>query len=111
MQPMVPATTEPQLTGAMLKDATTATTLTKQPQSRHAFTDEGARSSKEITTRMAETADITGTDQLLAIVLDGEVESARAFWNHRGATLNHRSSPWTRPRTWALVLQTGALPR
>lgn len=105
-------TKEPQLTGALLEKANTGYDQYNNPKVDMQFTDEGADIFAEITTKLAETAQITGQDQLLAIVLDGEVESApRVLEPIEGgnAEITGKFS-LEEAKNLALVLQTGALP-
>lgn len=105
-------TTEPQLTGAMLEDAQTGYDQYNQPKVDMQFQDEGAQIFADITTRMSETAQITGEDQQLAIVLDGEVSSApRVLEPIEGGNAEITGNfTLEEARNLALVLQTGALP-
>ena len=64
------------VTGAMLEGRQLGYDQNNQPKVDMQFNDEGATAFADITKKLAETAQITGEDQLLAIVLDGEVESA-----------------------------------
>ncbi len=73
--------TEPELTGGMLEDAQSSIDQFNNPKVDMQFNSEGADLFAEVTGRMAETAQITGEDQLLAIVLDGNVESAPRVQN------------------------------
>ncbi|MBN1631268.1 MAG: protein translocase subunit SecD [Thermoleophilia bacterium] len=105
-------TEEPQLTGALLEDANTGYDQYNNPKVDMQFMDEGADIFASITTKLAETSQITGQDQLLAIVLDGEVESApRVLEPIKGgnAEITGKFS-LEEARNLALVLQTGALP-
>ena len=65
------------------------------------FNSAGATKFGDLTNKMAQTAQITGQDQLLAIVLDGEVQSAPAGAGaHRRQRRDHRQlHPRARPRT------------
>jgi preprotein translocase subunit SecD len=76
-------TAAPVLDGSMLKGAQSSYDQYNNPKVDMQFNSEGADIFADVTGKMAETAQITGQDQLLAIVLDGYL---------------------------ALVLQTGALP-
>lgn len=106
------ATTEPRLTGAMLKDAQTGYDQNNNPKVDMQFQDEGADIFGDITTKMAETAEITGEDQRLAIVLDGEVESAPRVLEPITGGNAEITGKFTldEAKNLALVLQTGALP-
>ncbi len=105
-------TKEPQLTGAMLQDAQTGFDQYNNPKVDMQFKDEGADIFGDITTRMADTSAITGVDQRLAIVLDGEVSSApRVLEPIEGGNAEITGKfTMDEARNLALVLQTGALP-
>lgn len=105
-------TTEPELTGALLKDAQTGYDQYNNPKVDMQFQDEGADIFEEITTRLAEASQITGENQLLAIVLDGEVESAPRVLEPISGGNAEITGKFTleQARNLALVLQTGALP-
>ncbi len=104
---------EPALTGDLLKDAQSSfESLNNNPKVDMQFTGEGADLFAQVTKRMAETAQITGQDQLLAIVLDGVVESAPRVLEEITGGNAEITGKFTREETQnlALVLQTGALP-
>ncbi|MBN1321873.1 MAG: protein translocase subunit SecD [Thermoleophilia bacterium] len=104
---------EPALTGDLLKDAQSSfESLNNNPKVDMQFTSEGADIFAQVTKRMAETAQITGEDQLLAIVLDGVVESAPRVLEEITGGNAEITGTFTREQTQnlALVLQTGALP-
>ena len=104
---------EPALTGDMLKDAQSSfEQLNNNPKVDMQFTSEGAEVFAQVTKRMAETSQITGQDQLLAIVLDGVVESAPRVLGEITGGNAEITGKFTRDETrnLALVLQTGALP-
>ena len=104
---------EPALTGDLLKDAQSSfESLNNNPKVDMQFTSEGADLFAQVTKRMAETAQITGQDQLLAIVLDGVVESAPRVLEEISGGNAEITGKFTREETQnlALVLQTGALP-
>ncbi len=105
-------TTQPQLTGDKLKEATTGYDNREKPKVNMTFTDEGAKLFAEITTKMADTAGITGEDQFLAIVLDGEVESAPRVEEPIEGGNAEITGNFTldEVKNLALVLNTGALP-
>jgi preprotein translocase subunit SecD len=104
--------TEPELTGGMLEDAQSSIDQFNNPKVDMQFNSEGADLFAEVTGRMAETAQITGEDQLLAIVLDGNVESAPRVQNRIPDGDAEITGDFTKEQTndLALVLQTGALP-
>jgi preprotein translocase subunit SecD len=106
-------TTAPALTGDQLKDAqSTVETNTNRPKVNMQFTSEGAKKFSEVTGKMAETAQVTGEDQLLAIVLDGIVESAPRVKEQIDGGDAEITGTFTTAQTkaLALVLQTGKLP-
>ncbi len=76
------------------------------------FNDEGAEAFAEVTARMAQTSQITGEDQRLAIVLDGEVASAPRVLEEIPDGRAEITGRFTQDeaKNLALVLQTGALP-
>ncbi len=65
-------TAKPAVTGAMLKGASVGYDQNNQPKVDMQFNDAGKVAFAAITKTLAERAQITGTDQLLAIVLDGK---------------------------------------
>lgn len=105
-------TTEPQLTGAMLTGAQVSYDQFNNPKVDMQFNDEGAQIFADLTSKLAETAQITGQDQLLAIVLDGTVESAPRVLEPIEGGEAEITGKFTldEARNLALVLQTGALP-
>lgn len=105
-------TTEPELTGAMLKDAEIGYEPNNKPRVDMEFNDEGADVFAALTKKLADQADITGEDQLLAIVLDGEVESApRVLEEIRGGRAEITGNfSMDEAKNLVLVLKTGALP-
>lgn len=76
------------------------------------FNSDGATKFSDITQKMADTARITGADQLLAIVLDGTVESAPRVQEKIAGGQAEITGKFTvdEAKNLALVLQTGALP-
>ncbi len=103
---------KPALTGSMLEGAQTGFDQFNQPKVDMQFNDEGAKAFADVTTKLAETAQITGQDQRLAIVLDGNVESApRVLEPIEGgnAEITGKFSQ-DEAESLALVLKTGALP-
>jgi len=105
-------TAPPVLDGSMLKGAQASFDQYNRPKVDMQFNDEGAQIFSEVTKRMAETAQITGQDQLLAIVLDNNVESApRVLEQIEGGDAEITGDfTTTETKNLALVLQTGALP-
>ena len=76
------------------------------------FKGEGATKFAELTDKMGKAAQITGQDQLLAIVLDGTVQSAPRVTERIDGGRAEISGKFTlaEAKNLALVLQTGALP-
>ena len=96
----------------MLRAPQTGYDQNNQPKVNMQFNNEGAAAFDQITKKMAETAQITGETQRLAIVLDGEV-SRRPVSKTRSPTEMPRSpasSRWTRPRTLRWCSIPGAFP-
>jgi preprotein translocase subunit SecD len=77
-----------------------------------AFNDEGAEAFRIVTKQLADTWQITGDLQLLAIVLDGVVESAPSVEEEISGGRAEITGTFTydEAANLALVLQTGALP-
>ena len=105
-------TTPPALSGSMLEGAQSSFDQFNNPKVDMQFNGEGAKIFADVTRRMAETAQITGQDQLLAIVLDGFVESAPRVLEQISGGDAEITGDFTVSETknLALVLQTGALP-
>jgi preprotein translocase subunit SecD len=105
-------TTEPVVTGGMLTGAQTGFDQNNRPKVDMQFNDEGAEAFAEVTARMAQTSQITGEDQRLAIVLDGEVASAPRVLEEIPDGRAEITGRFTQDeaKNLALVLQTGALP-
>ncbi len=105
-------TAEPELTGARLTGAQVGYDQFNNPKVDMQFDDEGAQLFSEITGKLAETSQITGEDQLLAIVLDGNVESAPRVLEQIDGGEAEITGKFTmdEAKNLALVLQTGALP-
>lgn len=105
-------TTEPPVTGAMLKGAEVSSDTGGTWKVDMEFTDEGATAFKDITGQLADTGRITGVTQSLAIVLDGIVESAPSVKEEIDGGRAEITGRFTseQARDLALVLQTGALP-
>lgn len=76
------------------------------------FNTTGAQDFSDVTTKMADAAKISGKDQLLAIVLDGTVESAPRVQEQISGGQAEITGKFTvdEAKNLALVLQTGALP-
>ncbi|OFV82047.1 MAG: protein-export membrane protein SecD [Acidobacteria bacterium RBG_16_64_8] len=105
-------TTAPLLTGSMLTGAQTGFDQFNQPKVDMQFNSQGADIFSQVTGRMAETAQITGEDQRLAIALDGNVESAPRVQEQIDGGRAEITGRFTtdEAKNLALVLQTGALP-
>lgn len=103
---------EPPVTGGMLTGAQTGFDKFNRPKVDMQFNDKGAEAFREVTARMAEIAQITGEDQRLAIVLDGEVASAPRVTEEIPDGRAEITGRFTQEeaKNLALVLQTGALP-
>jgi len=76
------------------------------------FSNEGATVFADVTGKMADTEDVTGETQRLAIVLDGNVESAPTVHDRIEGGRAEITGKFTvdEARSLALVLQTGSLP-
>jgi protein-export membrane protein SecD len=96
----------------MLTGAQTGFDQNNRPKVDMQFNDEGAEAFAEVTARMAQTSQITGEDQRLAIVLDGEVASAPRVLEEIPDGRAEITGRFTQDeaKNLALVLQTGALP-
>jgi preprotein translocase subunit SecD len=105
-------TGQPLLTGAALTGASQGYDINNQPKVDMTFNAEGAKIFSEVTKKMAETAQVTGVDQRLAIVLDHEVESAPRVQEQIDGGRAEITGKFTldEARNLALVLQTGSLP-
>jgi preprotein translocase subunit SecD len=106
-------TAAPALTGGNLKAAQASRKpVTNAPEVTMQFNSEGADLFAAVTGQMAETAQITGKDQLLAIVLDDYVESAPRVTEQidGGDAVIEGKFTVEETKNLALVLQTGALP-
>lgn len=106
-------TARPAVTGADLTGAQqTYESTTNAPKVDMQFDKVGAEEFAAITKALADRAAILGKDQLLAIVLDGEVESAPRVQNEipdgKAEITGHFSL--AEARDLALVLTTGSLP-
>jgi len=105
-------TAPPALDGSMLEGAQSSFDQFNKPKVDMQFNDEGAELFFQVTKKMAETVQITGQDQLLAIVLDDYVESApRVLEQISGGDAEITGDfTTTETKNLALVLQTGSLP-
>jgi len=104
--------TPPAVTGSMLTGAQTGFDQFNRPKVDMQFNDEGAKVFQQVTARMAQISEITGEDQRLAIVLDGEVASAPRVLEEIPNGRAEITGRFTQEeaKNLALVLQTGALP-
>lgn len=105
---------EPPVTGAMLNSDGIRVTSGQNGSWKvdMEFNDEGALAFEAITGQLAETGQITGELQFLAIVLDGVVESAPSVKEEISGGRAEITGKFTHEEAanLALVLQTGALP-
>ncbi len=102
----------PAVTGSGLSGAQVGFDVNNQPKVDMQFKPDGAKAFADITEKLAQRAQVTGRDQLLAIVLDGVVQSApRVSERIDGgrAEITGRFS-LEEAKNLVLVLQTGALP-
>jgi preprotein translocase subunit SecD len=104
--------TAPVMTGSMLKGAQKGFDQFNKPKVDMQFNDEGAKAFADVTTKLSETKQIMGIDQHLAIILDGNVESApRVLEPIEGGNAEITGNfTQAEAESLALVLQTGALP-
>jgi preprotein translocase subunit SecD len=103
--------TQPPVTGAALSGAQVGFDTNNRPKVNFQFNTEGAKKFGELTNKMAQTAQLTGQNQLLAIVLDGEIQSApRVQERIDGNGEITGTFTLDEAKNLALVLQTGALP-
>ena len=100
------------VTGAMLKGATLGYDQNNLPKVNMVFNAEGKVAFAAITKTLAERGKITGTDQLLAIVLDGLVESAPRVQEEIPDGNAEITGKFTaqQVKDLVLVLNTGSLP-
>ena len=105
-------TTPPVVNGSMLTKAGVGFDQNNQPKIDMEFNSEGATAFGNITGKMAETTQITGETQRLAIVLDGEVASAPRVLERIPDGRAEITGKFTLDdaRNLALVLNTGRLP-
>jgi SecD/SecF fusion protein len=103
---------EPQLTGSTLSGADVAFDQNNQPKINMQFKGDGATKFAALTDKMGKAAQITGQDQLLAIVLDGTVQSAPRVQERIEGGRAEITGKFTlaEAKNLALVLKTGALP-
>lgn len=102
----------PAVTGSGLSGAQVGFDTNNQPKVDMQFKSDGAQAFADITETLAQRAQVTAQDQLLAIVLDGVVQSApRVSERIDGgrAEITGRFS-LDEAKNLVLVLQTGALP-
>lgn len=105
-------TAAPAVTGSGLSGAQVGFDQNNQPKVDMQFKADGAQAFADITEKLAQRATVTGQDQLLAIVLDGVIQSApRVSERIDGgrAEISGRFS-LDEAKNLVLVLQTGALP-
>ncbi len=106
-------TTPAPVNGGMLKSSSVGYDQNNQPKVDMQFDSEGSAAFAEITGKLADTAQITGENQLLAIVLDGEVAvgAAGAGADQRRPGRDHRQvHPCRTPRTWRSCSRPVRLP-
>ena len=103
---------EPQLTGSALSGAQVGFDQNNQPKVDMQFKGDGATKFADLTDKLGKAAQITGQDQLLAIVLDGTVQSAPRVQERIEGGRAEITGKFTlaEAKNLALVLQTGALP-
>jgi preprotein translocase subunit SecD len=103
---------QPALTGAGLSGAQVGFDQYNQPKVDMQFNSEGGDAFAEITDTLAQRSQVTGQDQLLAIVLDGVVESAPRVQERIDGGSAEITGNFTleEAKNLVLVLQTGALP-
>ncbi|MCL5736038.1 MAG: hypothetical protein M1274_10710 [Actinobacteria bacterium] len=104
-------TSPPVLTGSALTGASQGYDTNNQPKVDMTFNDAGAKTFEEVTGKMASTEQITGEVQRLAIVLDGEVESAPTVHEQISGGRAEITGKFTldEARNLALVLRSGHL--
>ncbi len=112
LRQLVLVTAKPAVTGAMLNGATMGYDQNNLPKVDMQFNDEGKVAFAAITKTLAERAQITGEDQLLAIVLDGKVESAPRVLDEIPDGNAEITGKFTMQevKDLVLVLNTGSLP-
>ena len=105
-------TTPPMVSGADLTSAQQAFDTFDNPKIDLQFSGDGAQKFSDMTQKMAQTAQATGQDQLLAIALDGVVESAPRVLEQIPGGQAEISGKFTldEAKNLALLLQSGALP-
>jgi preprotein translocase subunit SecD len=104
--------TPPVVTGADLSNASVGYDQNNQPKVNMSFNSAGATKFADVTGKMAQKAQLTGQDQLLAIVLDGVVQSAPRVQEQISGGNAEITGHFTlaQAQQLALVLKTGALP-
>lgn len=102
---------DPPVTGADLARAQVGFDTSNRPKIDFEFQSDGAQKFGDLTEKMAQEAQILGQDQLLAIVLDGAIQSAPRV-QERIDSNGEITGQFTldEAKQLALVLQTGALP-
>lgn len=105
-------TTPPPITGTDLSQAQVGFDQNNRPKVDFQLKGDGATKFAELTDELAKRGQITGQDQLLAIVLDGTVESAPRVLERIDGGRVEITGNFTlqEAKDLALVLQTGALP-
>lgn len=105
-------TTAPPITGTDLSQAQVGFDQNNRPKVDFQLKGDGATKFAELTDELAKRGQITGQDQLLAIVLDGTVESAPRVLERIDGGRVEITGNFTlqEAKDLALVLQTGALP-
>ncbi|HZJ02089.1 MAG TPA: protein translocase subunit SecD [Thermoleophilia bacterium] len=102
----------PAVTGTGLSGASVGFDNNNQPKIDMQFKSDGAQAFAEVTQALADRAQVTGQDQLLAIVLDGVVQSAPRVAERIDGGRAEITGRFTldEAKNLVLVLQTGALP-
>jgi len=105
-------TATPAVTGSGLSGAEVGFDTNNQPKVDMQFKSDGAQAFADITEKLAQRAQVTGQDQLLAIVLDGVVQSAPRVSERIDGGRAEITGRFTldEAKNLVLVLQTGALP-
>lgn len=106
------ATGDAKLSGSLLTNAGVSYGQSNNPEVTMSFNKEGSTKFAAVTKKMAETAQITGEIQRLAIVLDGEVESSPSVKEEisGGSAVISGSFTYAEAQSLSIVLQTGSLP-
>lgn len=105
-------TTPPPITGSDLKEAQVGFDRNNRPKVDFQLKSEGATKFAALTDELSKRGQITGQDQLLAIVLDGKVESAPRVLERIDGGRVEITGNFTlqEAKDLQVVLQTGALP-